>query len=84
LVKFYLINNIGKGLLEKYDGSVSNLIKKANNSCNELIKLILEIFLGFNDYSIYNGKQIFFLKRAQIFCADLYGSFGGESLGKFD
>lgn len=33
---------------------------------------------------MYKGHQIFLYKRAQIFVADLWGAFKGQSLGQFE
>ena len=32
---------------------------------------------------MYNGRQVFLYKRAQIFAGDLYGAYGGRGLGAF-
>lgn len=38
---------------------------------------------GFRDHALYKGRQIFLYKRAQIFVADLWGAFKGQSFGNF-
>eukprot|EP01080_Neovahlkampfia_damariscottae_P002285 gene2285-2458_t len=78
-----LIKEIGFGLEMKYK-TVKNLIKGANQSVINLVNIIIETFPAFRDHSIFNGRQIFFYKRAQIFCADIHGSFSGEGIGKFN
>ena len=40
--------------------------------------------LGFRDHSLYKGHQVFLYKRAQIFVADLWGAFKGQSYGEFN
>jgi hypothetical protein len=40
--------------------------------------------LGFRDHSLYKGHQVFLYKRAQIFIADLWGAFKGQSYGEFN
>lgn len=40
--------------------------------------------LGFRDHSVYKGHQVFLYKRAQIFIADLWGAFKGQSYGEFN
>jgi Potential Queuosine, Q, salvage protein family len=39
---------------------------------------------GFRDHALYKGRQIFLYKRAQIFVADLWGAFKGQSFGYFN
>lgn len=38
---------------------------------------------GFRDHTVYKGHQVFLYKRAQIFAADLWGAFKGQSYGEF-
>mmetsp|Transcript_511 Transcript_511/g.3690 ORF Transcript_511/g.3690 Transcript_511/m.3690 type:complete len:289 (-) Transcript_511:4107-4973(-) len=78
-----LLREVGHGLQRYYGGTAANLIKKAGHSTEDLVDLVTAAFPGFRDHTIYKGRQVFFLKRAQIFVADLYGTFGGEGLGEF-
>lgn len=41
------------------------------------------MIIGFRDHALYKGRQIFLYKRAQIFVADLWGAFKGQSFGNF-
>merc|ERR1711991_529154 len=68
--RIQLLRETGRVIYYKFNGKVTNLIKLANNSCVNLVKIILSLFNGFNDCCInpINGKQIFFYKRVQIFC----------------
>lgn len=45
--------------------------------------MVASTFSGFRDHAIYNGKQVFFYKRAQIFAGDIWGAFHGKGLGFF-
>ncbi|GFP90271.1 upf0553 protein [Phtheirospermum japonicum] len=38
----------------------------------------------FRDHTVYKGHQVFLYKRAQIFAADLWGSFKGQGYGEFN
>jgi hypothetical protein len=78
-----LVQEIGYGLNSKHK-NVTKMIESANKSVVSLVQIILETFPGFRDHCIFNGRQTFFYKRAQIFCADIYGSFKGNELGKFN
>lgn len=74
---------VGQVLLSNFSGKVSNLIRSANRSAVQLVSLMAESFPGFRDHAIYNGRQVFFYKRAQIFVADVYGAFQGRGFGNF-
>jgi len=78
-----LLREVGHGLQKYYGGMAANLIRKAGHSTEVLVDLVTAAFPGFRDHAIYKGHQVFFLKRAQIFVGDLYGTFGGEGLGEF-
>ena len=49
-VRTRLLNELGSGLIEHHEGSVSNMISKANNSADALVNIILESFPGFRDF----------------------------------
>ncbi len=80
-----LLREIGAGLYYHFQGKASNLILASFKSCSNLVKLVVQYFPGFRDMSIdpLTGKQVFFFKRAQIFCADIHGCFRGQGLGEF-
>ena len=77
------LNELGHILLEEYDGAACRLVEAAGNSALSLARVLAEKFSSFNDYSYYQGRKIFFYKRAQIFTADLYGAFNGKKWGYF-
>eukprot|EP01026_Neomeris_dumetosa_P011888 TRINITY_DN14207_c0_g1_i1.p1 TRINITY_DN14207_c0_g1~~TRINITY_DN14207_c0_g1_i1.p1 ORF type:complete len:349 (-),score=31.03 TRINITY_DN14207_c0_g1_i1:122-1075(-) len=79
-----LIREVGNVLLEHFDGRAENLIKACKGKASKLVELVTKYFPGFRDHCVYNGKQIFIYKRAQIFVGDVWGAFQGEGLGKFD
>lgn len=80
-----LVREIGFGLYGIFDGKASNLIRAAQKSASQLVRLVTQHFPGFRDMYIDpgTGEQIYLLKRAQIFVADVYGCFGGKGLGEF-
>ncbi|KAF0973700.1 hypothetical protein FDP41_007087 [Naegleria fowleri] len=81
-----LIREVGSVLLEHFEGSAFHLIQSAQKGVKKLVSLITQYFPGFRDSCIYSktGHQIHFYKRAQIFCADIYGCFRGEGIGEFE
>jgi hypothetical protein len=60
------------------------LIEEAKYSAPGLVNLLAEYFPSFRDECRFEGRKIRFLKRAQIFVADLWAAFEGEGWGRFN
>ena len=73
---------IGKPSLS--DLSIVRLIEKADRSAGRLVNLIVKHFPSFRDEARFDGRKVRFLKRAQIFVADIWAAFNGTSYGAFD
>lgn len=65
------------------DYSVIRLIEKAEKSAGKLVNLLAKHFACFRDETRYDGRHVRFLKRAQIFVADLWAAFNGNGFGEF-
>ena len=78
-----ILHELGKVLLERFDGKAFKLVRAAHGSAVALARLMAESLASFRDVAEYRGERVYFYKRAQIFAADLYGSFKGESWGGF-
>jgi hypothetical protein len=74
---------VGAVLLARFGGRASNLVLAAKQSAVQLVSLLAANFPGFRDHAVYQGQQVFFYKRAQIFVADVHGAFKGKGLGRF-
>jgi hypothetical protein len=70
---------------QDYDCSVVSLIDSAKGSAAGLVNILARDFSSFRDEHRFEGrrKPVRFLKRAQIFAADVWACFGGESYGAF-
>jgi len=66
-----VIKEIGRVLLEEFNGEVSNLVKAANGDAMKLLGLILSSFPSFQDSSFFQEQEIFFHKRSQLLVADI-------------
>jgi hypothetical protein len=66
-----LWKELGTVLLDKYDGSATQFLERAENDATKLVDLIYSSFPGFQDEAEIEGQRIFFLKRAQIFVGDV-------------
>jgi len=78
-----ILNELGHFLLREYNGEASRLVEAAGSSAEKLVRLLIENVPSFQDAAEYLDRKVYFYKRAQIFCADLYGTFSGEQWGKF-
>lgn len=73
---------LGRLLLETYQGSFSQLVSAADGSAARLVT-ILSRMPYFDDRQDYRGRRIPFFKRAQLAVADLSLAFGGRGPGFF-
>ena len=65
------LNELGQMLMREYQGKAYNLIEAAAQSALQLVRLVAEKLPSFRDSAEYQGKKVFFYKRAQLFVADL-------------
>ena len=77
-----LLREVGENVRTQY-GSYEAFVKTAGHSAVKLVNLVAATFPGFRDHAIYKGKQVFFLKRAQILVGDIWGAYEGRDLGEF-
>lgn len=74
---------VGRVLLEHYNGQFVHAIEQAECSTIKLVNLLVRDFPSFRDIATYRTHAVKFLKRAQICVADLYNAFGGQQWGRF-
>jgi len=74
---------VGRVLLERFDGQFTRAIEEAAGSAVRLALLLAEHFPSFRDVASFRGQEVRFFKRAQICVADLHGAFGGQRWGAF-
>ena len=58
-------------------------MESCDKNAVELSRLLATKFPCYRDIATYDGKTVTFLKRAQIFVADLWDRFGGKGYGEF-
>lgn len=86
-IRCQLLNELGKGLLEQHGGSALQMISKANQSADALVRIIMDTFPGFRDYVDTDASgewetvkasltAIHLHKRAQIATADIWAALG--------
>ncbi len=76
------LREVGRTLLARYDGQFVEMVAAAGSAV-ALVRLLVRDLPSFDDEAVYEGERVLFYKRAQICAADLAGSFGGESWGRF-
>jgi Potential Queuosine, Q, salvage protein family len=74
---------VGRVLLERYDGQFAHAVEAAHGRAVELALLLARDFSSFADVAEWQGRRVPFLKRAQICVADLHAAFQGASWGAF-
>lgn len=73
---------VGRVLLEQFDGQFTNVITAAGCNAVQLTLLIAQHFSSFHDVALYRGQPVCFYKRAQLCVSDLWNAFKGQSWGK--
>lgn len=74
---------VGRVLVERWEGSFARMVEEAGGSAVRLVGLLEEELPSFRDRASYGGREVVFLKRAQICAVDLSGTFGGRGWGAF-
>ncbi len=77
------LQELGRVLLDKYNGRGSGLVAVAGGSAIKLVRMLAAGLSSFRDQATYQGQKVFFYKRAQLFAADLHGALDGKGLGSF-
>ncbi|KAJ1943521.1 hypothetical protein FBU59_002883 [Linderina macrospora] len=78
-----VLNEIGRVLLEKYQGRFSNVLRQAQGSAQRLVEMVVRDFACFRDEHMYMDRVVCIYKRAQILVADLWACFEGKDQGLF-
>lgn len=70
-----LWNELGEGLLCRFQGKALALLQACHKSADYLVYLVVQTFPGFHDTAIDDeGRQVAFYKRAQILVGDMWAS----------
>ncbi|XP_012227719.1 queuosine 5'-phosphate N-glycosylase/hydrolase [Linepithema humile] len=77
------LQQAGKILLDKYQGTFAECIKSCDGSAKKLLKLIVDEFESYRDEADYEGHRISIYKRVQILIGDIWACFKGQELGEF-
>ena len=80
--RWQIARAVSRALIKKYENS-ENFINSAEKKLSNLVPKIFKQLPYFKDMAFYKGEKIYFLKRAQILCSDIFGAFGGRGMGYF-
>jgi hypothetical protein len=69
----------GRASPREYEGRASHLVQAAGSSSSFTRAILAEKLNSFRDIADYQGKKVYFYKRAQLFASDLHGAFGGKN-----
>lgn len=70
------LRETGKNIIAEYQGKVLPLLEQAGYSALKLADIVA-VWKSFRDVGVYKGREIPFLKRAQILAADMNLALGG-------
>jgi len=80
--RWQILKAVSQTILKKY-GSSLKFIESAGRKLSVLTPKIVKELPFFNDVSRYQGKKVYFLKRAQILGSEIWGAFSGKGIGYF-
>lgn len=76
-----VIRETGRTLLDRFDGQFLNAIESVNRRAWPLAVLLMTNFDSFRDVSTYDGRPVFFMKRAQICALDISLAWEAQGYG---
>lgn len=78
-----IIRRVSQALVRDYEGNSLNFIASAKKDAVRLAWKIFWELPSFNDFACYRGRKVYFLKRAQILVADIFGALKGRGIANF-
>lgn len=82
--RWQILRQVSKVIQNNYQGNIKNFVLSAGHKCANLVLKIAKELPSFNDETQYNGRKIYFWKRAQILAGDIWGALQGKGLGNFN
>lgn len=86
--RWHCVRELCKMLLLRYDGDIVGFVESAHHKASLLLNKIYLTLPYFADIHAYENicgerRRVWFLKRAQLLIADIWGAFGGKGIGCF-
>ncbi|XP_054725030.1 LOW QUALITY PROTEIN: queuosine salvage protein-like [Uloborus diversus] len=79
-----ILNESGKTLVDKFEGTFVKCIGMCEQSAQTLLKLIIDNFPSYRDEATIDSHKVSFYKRAQILIGDIWCCFEGKGCGAFN
>jgi len=79
--RYAITKQVASVLVEKYGGDFANFVQSANNDGLKLLNSLIENFPAFEDTAEYEGKKVYFYKRAQLLVEDISQTFTADTYG---
>lgn len=80
--RWEIVRAVSRVVLRRY-GTALKFVASAKGSAGGLVQKIYRELPSFDDTALFQGRKIYFLKRAQILISDIWGAFRGEGIGAF-
>ena len=65
-----ILRDVGRVIRDKYE-NYFNMVSSANGDALNLVGRVVTDIPSFNDSSVYNGRPVYFFKRAQLLVSDI-------------
>lgn len=82
--RYEILKAVARTIVEKWSGNSERFVLAGSHLAAKLVPLIARKLPFFNDETEYEGRKVYFWKRAQILVADIYGITKGVGIGHFE
>nr|VFK80846.1 MAG: Potential Queuosine, Q, salvage protein family [Candidatus Kentron sp. SD] len=73
-----ILHETGRIVSNKFGGEFDHIVKLSKNDALVMLGLIVKFIPGFADTTIFEGKEVFFYKKAQLLISDIHYLFGAH------
>lgn len=81
--RWFIVRAVSRVFVARYGGDPVRFVAAAEGRFSVLVPKIVRELPSFDDRARFHGKNILFLKRAQILAGDIRGIFHGQGIGSF-
>ncbi|OGI98615.1 hypothetical protein A3H53_01200 [Candidatus Nomurabacteria bacterium RIFCSPLOWO2_02_FULL_40_10] len=82
--RYEILSSVAKAMVEEYSGNSERLVLSGSHLASKFVPLVAKNLPSFNDEAEYDGKKVYFWKRAQILASDIHGATSGRGIGYFE
>lgn len=77
------LKELGKVVMDEFEGDWGCLVRSCECSALKLVDLVVRLISSYDDKCEFEGREVYFRKRAQILVADIWACFEGAGYGSF-